>query len=80
VRDTLLTTTRDACRAALDTARSDKLARINPAYIVKNKPVSAPSRAKKHPRKPPPPVTPSVTPPDTVPRPEPDTFTNQQLL
>ncbi len=38
VRDTLLTKTRDACRVALDTARSDKLARISPDYVVKNKP------------------------------------------
>ena len=60
VRDTLLTMTRDACRAALDTARSDKLARINPAYIVKNKPVSPP-RARKRARKPPQPVTPRDT-------------------
>ena len=68
VRDTLLTKTRDACRAALDTARSDKLARVNPAYIVKNKPVSPPPRAKKRPTKPrqsvaPPPQP--VTPPDS---------------
>jgi hypothetical protein len=58
VRDTLLTKTRDACRAALDTARNDKLARINPAYLVKNKPVSPPPRAKKRPTKPRQPVTP----------------------
>lgn len=58
VRDTLLTKIRDACRAALDTARSDKLTRINPAYIVKNKPVSPPPRAKKRPTKPRQPVTP----------------------
>ncbi|HEV2016972.1 MAG TPA: hypothetical protein VGQ98_01570, partial [Gemmatimonadaceae bacterium] len=47
VRDTSLTKNRDACRAALDTARSDKLARINPAYIVKNKPAPLPPRPKK---------------------------------
>ena len=60
VRDTLLTKTRDACRAALDTARNDKLARINPEYIVKNKPAAPPPRPKKSPRKPAPqPVTPT---------------------
>jgi hypothetical protein len=60
VRDTLLTKTRDACRAALDTARNDKLARINPEYIVKNKPAAPPPRPKKSPSKPAPqPVTPT---------------------
>jgi hypothetical protein len=58
VRDTLLTRSRDACRAALDTARNDKLARINPAYIVKNKPATPPPRRKKRPPKPAQPVTP----------------------
>lgn len=58
VRDTLLTKPRDACRAALDTARSDKLARINPAYVVKNKPAPPPPRPKKRPKKPAQPVTP----------------------
>jgi hypothetical protein len=58
VGDTLLTKRRDACRAALDTARSDKLARINPAYIVKNKPESPPPRPKRRPTKPAQPVTP----------------------
>jgi hypothetical protein len=60
VRDTLLTKTRDACRAALDTARNDKLARINPEYIVKNKPAAPPPRPKKSPSKPAPqPVIPT---------------------
>jgi len=57
VRDTSLTTARDACRAALDTARSDKLARINPAYVIKNKPVTPPRRAKTRRVKLPQPVT-----------------------
>lgn len=46
VRDSSLTQKRDVCMAALDTARDDKLARIDPAYLVKNKPVSA-SRARR---------------------------------
>jgi hypothetical protein len=57
VRDTLLAKSRAACRTALDTARSDKLARINPAYIVKNKPVTPPRPVRKRPAKPSPPVT-----------------------
>ena len=57
VRDTVLTKTLNECRAALDTARSDKLERINPAYIVKNKPAPAPRRAKKRVAKPSAPVT-----------------------
>jgi hypothetical protein len=61
VRDTLLTKSRDACRAALDTARSDKLARINPAYVVKNKPAAPPPRPKKRPKTPAQPVTPPDT-------------------
>jgi len=58
VRDTLLTKTRDTCRAALDTARNDKLARINPEYVVKNKPAAPPPRPKRRPSKPAQPVTP----------------------
>lgn len=61
VRDTLLTSNRDACRAALDTAQNNKLARINPAYIVKNKPAPSPPRPKKRPAK----QAQPVTPPDT---------------
>jgi hypothetical protein len=64
VRDTLLTKGRDACRAALDTARNDKLARINPAYVVKNNPTPPTPKAKKRRPKPPPAVTPTdSTPP-----------------
>jgi hypothetical protein len=61
VRDTLLIKSRDACRAALDTARNDKLARINPAYIIKNKPTAPPPRSRKRPAK----QAQPVTPPDT---------------
>jgi hypothetical protein len=61
VRDTSLAKRRDACRAALDTARHEKLARINPAYIVKNKPAVPAPRPKKRPRKPAQPVTPPDT-------------------
>ena len=59
VRDTVLAKTRDACRAALDTARNNKLARINPEYIVKNKPAAPPPRPKRRPSKPAQPVTPT---------------------
>ncbi|HEY8853203.1 MAG TPA: hypothetical protein VIM36_13545 [Gemmatimonadaceae bacterium] len=61
VRDTLLTRNRDACQAALDTARNDKLARISPAYIVKNRPAAPPPRPKKRPAKQAQPVTPTDT-------------------
>jgi len=61
VGDTSLTKTRDRCRAALDTALNEKLTRINPAYVVKNKPAPTPPRPKKKPRKPAQPVTPPDT-------------------
>jgi len=44
VRTASLTATRDSCRAALDDARERRLERINPSYIVKNKPVAPPRR------------------------------------
>ena len=44
VRSTSLSATRDSCRAALDDARERRLERINPSYIVKNKPVAPPRR------------------------------------
>lgn len=47
VRDSLLAKRRDTCRAALDTARSYKLERINPSYIIKNKPVTSAPRPRK---------------------------------
>ncbi|HEX3534379.1 MAG TPA: hypothetical protein VHT23_09170 [Gemmatimonadaceae bacterium] len=65
VRDTLLTRKRDACRAALDTAQNEKLARIDPAYLVKNKPAPLPTRPKKRPAKEAPPQAQPVTPRDT---------------
>ena len=40
VRSPSLVATRDTCRAALDEGRDRRLERINPAYIVKNKPVA----------------------------------------
>ena len=46
-----LTKARDACRGVLDEARDRRLARIDPSYIVKNKPVPAPRRARKRPAK-----------------------------
>ncbi|MEA2764857.1 MAG: hypothetical protein QOK07_1261 [Gemmatimonadaceae bacterium] len=61
VRDTSLTKRRDACRAALDTARIEKLTRINPAYIVKNKPAAPAPLPKRRSRK----QAKPVTPPDT---------------
>jgi hypothetical protein len=46
-----LTRVRDACRATLDEARDRRLERIDPSYIVKNKPVAPPRRARKKPAK-----------------------------
>jgi len=65
VRDTLLTRNRDLCRAALDTARNEKLARINPDYVVKNKPPAPPPRPKKRPAKQAQPQAQPVTKPDS---------------
>jgi hypothetical protein len=56
-----LAATRDACRVALDDARDRRLERINPSYIVKNKPIAprrATPRARPKPRQ-------TVTPQDT---------------
>ena len=39
-----LTNVRDACRLALDDARERRLERIDPSYVIKNKPVAAPRR------------------------------------
>jgi hypothetical protein len=47
VRSDSLTQVRDACRAALDQARERRLERIDPSYIIKNKPVAPPRRARK---------------------------------
>jgi hypothetical protein len=62
VRTPALTAGRDACRVALDDARDRRLERINPAYIVKNKPTAAPPRRlRKRVVKPKQPVTPQDT-------------------
>jgi hypothetical protein len=60
-RTASLSSTRDACRAALDDARDRRLERINPSYIVKNKPVAPPRRPRKKVVKPPQTVTPQDT-------------------
>jgi hypothetical protein len=76
VRAVSLSPKRDACRTALDDARERRLERINPSYIVKNKPVAPPRRpVRRKAVKPkatasPPPATvapaqPPVTPKDT---------------
>jgi len=57
---------RDDCRTALDEARERRLERIDPSYIVKNKPVAPPRRGRKKPVKAQPlKAQPQVTPPDT---------------
>ena len=57
---------RDDCRAALDDARERRLERVDPSYIVKNKPVAPPRRARKKAVKAQPPkAQPQVTPADT---------------
>ena len=61
VRDTSLFSARDSCQQALDAARDRRLERINPAYVVKNKPVVPIRRARKKAAKP----APVVTTPDT---------------
>ncbi len=38
---------RDACRGALDQAREHRLERIDPSYIIKNKPAAPPRRKRK---------------------------------
>jgi hypothetical protein len=42
VRDSALTNVVAVCRAALDSSRNRRLERINPAYVIKNKPAPAP--------------------------------------
>jgi hypothetical protein len=61
VRVASLSPARDACRAALDDARVHRLERINPSYVVKNKPVVPPRRPRKRPVKKPQPVAPQDT-------------------
>jgi hypothetical protein len=38
---------RDSCRVALDDARRRRLERINPGYLIKNKPVAPPRRRRR---------------------------------
>jgi hypothetical protein len=47
VRSPSVVATRDACRVALDDGRDRRLERINPAYVIKNKPVAPPRRPRK---------------------------------
>jgi hypothetical protein len=47
VRSASLTQVRDACRTSLDQARERRLERIDPSYIIKNRPVVAPRRARR---------------------------------
>jgi hypothetical protein len=47
VRDSTLTRLRDECLANLDDARERKLQRIDPSYIVKNKPTPVPARRRR---------------------------------
>ncbi len=61
VRTVSLSPARDACRAALNDARDRRLERINPSYVVKNKPVAPPRRPRKRAVKPPQTVTPQDT-------------------
>jgi hypothetical protein len=49
---------RDACRTALDDARTRRLDRISPTYVVKNKPATPPRRPRKKAATPAQPVTP----------------------
>ncbi len=46
VPDTSMRTVRDACSTALADARDRRLERINPAYLIKNKPTPPPRRAR----------------------------------
>ena len=61
VRAPLSSARRDACRLTLDEARDRRLERINPSYIVKNKPVVPPRRVRKKTPKPRQVVTPQDT-------------------
>jgi len=49
------------CQAALDDAKERRLERINPSYLIKNKPVSPPRRVRRRVAKP----KQTVTPPDS---------------
>ncbi|MFL5504744.1 MAG: hypothetical protein ACJ799_12110 [Gemmatimonadaceae bacterium] len=62
IRAASLASKRDACRTALDEARDRRLERINPAYIVKNKPVAPARRTRRRVSRP----KPKVSAPDTA--------------
>ncbi|MFL5530100.1 MAG: hypothetical protein ACJ791_12105 [Gemmatimonadaceae bacterium] len=62
IRAASLASKRDVCRTALDEARERRLERINPAYIVKNKPVAPLRRTRRRVSKP----KPKVSAPDTA--------------
>ena len=47
VRSVPLTPVRNACRLELDSARVHRLERIDPSYIIKNKPVAPPRRRRR---------------------------------
>jgi hypothetical protein len=47
VRDSSLATVAEVCRNTLDSARSRRLDRINPAYVIKNKPVAPRRRSRR---------------------------------
>lgn len=47
VRSAPLTQIRDTCRATLDQARERRLERIDPSYIIKNKPVAPRRRSRR---------------------------------
>jgi hypothetical protein len=47
VRDSSLTSLRDRCAKSLDVARAIKLARIDPRYVIKNKPKPVPARRRR---------------------------------
>lgn len=48
-----LSATQSACHAALDDSRERRLERINPSYVVKNKPITPPRQVRKKTVKPP---------------------------
>jgi hypothetical protein len=56
-----LQSVRDECRVALDDARDRRLERVNPGYLIKNKPVAPARRVRRRVSKPKPAVTRSDT-------------------
>ena len=44
VKDSTLTNVRDSCARALADARTNKLSRIDPSYVIKNKPTPVPRK------------------------------------